>query len=342
MPFFFFFNSENDVKAKILAAFDEFGISCEVDAVPVPKGLPFFVSDGKAFFEASVLGQKVLLVSFVGKEVLYQASLKKTYAQMQQLSRHPVAFCFDALTDAQRKSLLENGIPFVSAPSTIFLPFLGVAFRKRKKLVARKVKRVSDVASKLSPSAQAFFLFMLYKVKDGCISKAQAAQMSGWGPMSVVRYSRELAERGLVKEIESGRSIMITCAGTGRALFEKALPYLDSPIRERKKIIRPQNFSSLPLAGECALSQVTQLAEPRSPVAACAPRSPEARIKGIPAEKRSLIDEVFVELQVWKYDPGMFMDDGCVDPVSLYLSLMDSPNERVQAALKEMLENVKW
>ena len=47
-------------------------------------------------------------------------------------------------------------------------------------------------------------------------------------------------------------------------------------------------------------------------------------------------------MQVWKYDPCMFMNDGRVDTVSLYLSLKDSPNERVQAALKEMLENEKW
>ncbi len=43
-------------------------------------------------------------------------------------------------------------------------------------------------------------------------------------------------------------------------------------------------------------------------------------------------NELF-ELQLWRYDPVPLQKDGCVDPISLGLSLNDVIWDRVQAAL---------
>lgn len=47
-------------------------------------------------------------------------------------------------------------------------------------------------------------------------------------------------------------------------------------------------------------------------------------------------------LQIWRYDPGLFARDGYVDPFSLYLSLRNDTDERVQSALQKMMEDEKW
>jgi hypothetical protein len=45
----------------------------------------------------------------------------------------------------------------------------------------------------------------------------------------------------------------------------------------------------------------------------------------------------------WIYAPAVISDDGKqVDDLSLYLSLRDSPDERVQGALTEMMEAMPW
>ena len=49
-----------------------------------------------------------------------------------------------------------------------------------------------------------------------------------------------------------------------------------------------------------------------------------------------------IELEIWRYDPAMFATDGIVDPFSLYLSLKDSKDERIQIALEEMMEKLAW
>ena len=44
----------------------------------------------------------------------------------------------------------------------------------------------------------------------------------------------------------------------------------------------------------------------------------------------------------WGYSPSLFSDGSLVAPLSLYLSLRETDDERVAASLEELLENVKW
>ena len=318
-------------------------MKCEIRSVKSPKGLPFYMVNGKAFFEAEVAGQKFLLVSFIGESELRRDSLKHTLSQLEIATAKPVAFAFDTLNDFQRKSLIEEGVPFVTASSIFYLPFLGIAYRRRKYTASQKPLKKGEILPKLTASAQAFFLFMLYKVKDSKISKTEAAKMNGLTPMSVSRYCKELLDRGLIKETREGQTIQITCAATGRALFDKALPYLDNPVkRETYHFPSPELLGKFPAAGESALSQVSMLAPPDKKIVACGPRVEQAKENDFLKEDIGFLNYHYASLQVWKYDPTPFVQNNRVDTVSLYLSLKDSPNERVQACIKEMLEKEQW
>ena len=41
-------------------------------------------------------------------------------------------------------------------------------------------------------------------------------------------------------------------------------------------------------------------------------------------------------IEVWSYDPTILERDGCVDDISLLLSMDNDPNERVQMCLDEI------
>jgi hypothetical protein len=50
-----------------------------------------------------------------------------------------------------------------------------------------------------------------------------------------------------------------------------------------------------------------------------------------------------IEIEQWIYAPAVISTDGKqVDDLSLYLSLRDSPDERVQGALTDMIEAMQW
>lgn len=50
----------------------------------------------------------------------------------------------------------------------------------------------------------------------------------------------------------------------------------------------------------------------------------------------------YVELELWSYDPHLLATDGIVDRLSLYLSLREEKDERVQQAMETMLRNMRW
>jgi hypothetical protein len=49
-----------------------------------------------------------------------------------------------------------------------------------------------------------------------------------------------------------------------------------------------------------------------------------------------------VEIEVWSYAPSLFAEGDAVDRLSLFLSLQEDKDERVQAAVEEMMGGLAW
>ena len=49
-----------------------------------------------------------------------------------------------------------------------------------------------------------------------------------------------------------------------------------------------------------------------------------------------------MKIEVWSYDPKLLGDQSIVDPLSLYLSLFYSADERVHQQLERLIEEVPW
>jgi hypothetical protein len=57
----------------------------------------------------------------------------------------------------------------------------------------------------------------------------------------------------------------------------------------------------------------------------------------------AMIDEPgTTTVEIWSYAPVLFADGGWVDRLSLYLALRETQDERVQAALDQMVKEVSW
>ena len=47
-------------------------------------------------------------------------------------------------------------------------------------------------------------------------------------------------------------------------------------------------------------------------------------------------------VEVWKYSPKLFAKKGVVDRFSLFLSIGEDNDERVQSAIEGMMEQIEW
>ena len=58
---------------------------------------------------------------------------------------------------------------------------------------------------------------------------------------------------------------------------------------------------------------------------------------------RNFTDGELITVESWAYKPGILArNSDCVDPLSLFLSLQHDQDERIQMALREMLESMSW
>ena len=165
----------------------------------------------------------------------------------------------------------------------------------------------------------------------------------GYSAMTLSKVASELLARDLVAVPRMGKTRHLDFRLPRRALWEKALPVLSSPVHRRLfyQGHMPATKAGV-LAGLTALERHTAIADARLPTIAVwrnrlrpAIRSGSITVCQLPEEAEAMLEE-------WTYDPTRLVDGECVDHLSLYLSLRTSHDERVQKELSTLLEDMPW
>jgi predicted phage tail protein len=159
--------------------------------------------------------------------------------------------------------------------------------------------------------------------------------------MSISRAITELSYLGIVEVESLGKKKLIKVSSQRSKLLHQALPYLTTPIIKVVHLLASSLSESFVIAGTQALSEQSMLAERKSIVAMS--QSMFNQIKSTcEIIEEEVNDERSTEVEVWRYDPRPFSRDGRVDTISLYLSLKDASDERVQSELKTLWEGMRW
>jgi len=122
--------------------------------------------------------------------------------------------------------------------------------------------------------------------------------------------------------------------------FEKALPLLQSPVK--KSYYVQLNDDKECIAGISALSEFSMLAAPKNKCIAVTTKQFKALKQDKTVTVLPYAEPGAVLIEVWTYNPRLLGDDECVDKLSLYVSLKDDVDERVQIALDEMTSRISW
>ena len=115
-------------------------------------------------------------------------------------------------------------------------------------------------------------------------------------------------------------------------MWEKALPYLTNPVKESGYIAQP--VSKGIIGGIDALSHYSMLVGENIPTRVFTQN--EFKESG---EILSRYEDV-QRVEIWKYPP--LSDGGYVDRLSLYLSLRDDRDPRVEKELETMFNEILW
>jgi hypothetical protein len=171
----------------------------------------------------------------------------------------------------------------------------------------------------------------------------EEAAALGYAGMTATRAIRELLQFKLFELEVRGRAKYLKLNGTRRDLWEKAKPHLRTPVLKTMWTFdrRILELTGAPWAGESALARMTMVNEPQQQVLAMTGEAGQrARQAGIFFEPWEIADGIAI--QVWRYEPGMKVKEKTVDPLSLWLSLRDNRDDRIQMALDEIEEKFLW
>ena len=297
----------------------------------IKYSLPLYLQDGKIFYRVSVSGKKFVVVFSETQERFNIITLKKQLTSYQNVIKADVVYGFDKISSFQRKSMIENEIPFVSRNGQMYLPFIGVLFEKC-------AKGEDIVKEHFAPGSQ--FLFLLFLYENDSYTKLEAAKRLQVSPMTISRASKQLHEKGLIEEKKQGTEIVMTVSVKERRnLYEKAEKYLINPIQSVLYLPNGRVDRSTPASGEFSLSQRSDMGYPKYVEYALYKDLPF--FKGLTSVDPDLNYETdIVRIQKWKYDPLMFSCNGQVDPVSLICTFADTRDERVHKCLEQVKEEI--
>jgi DNA-binding MarR family transcriptional regulator len=297
--------------------------------------LPQFLRERYRFYKMEILGIECILISDTGEEEQTPAVIGKHLEQVRARYNVKVVYVRHAVTSYNRKRLIEQKIPFIVPGNQMYLPMLGIDLREH-------MKRLREKKPVFSPSTQTLILHVLWRKATGTIAPAEIALRLGYSAMTMTRAFNELETAGIGEHSNLGKERHLRFAETGKPLWEKVLPYLISPIRKRQYVASFIQMGKENQAGESALALYTMLAEPKIPVFAVSADEWKARLQQDTIIELKFPEPGGFEIELWKYAPGQFANNGIVDRLSLYLSLRDSADERIQSALDALLGGMEW
>lgn len=330
-----------EIMIKIIKSFkkyiyDNLGITVVIKDWNKNTSLPLFLQDLYEYFFCTILDIPCLLIVGKGNEDPTPATLKKHLYLLQEKSGFEPIYLKESISAHNRKRLIEHKISFIIPDNQMYLPFSGIDLRSHiKKIRSPEVKSIN-------PSTQAVLLFSLYNGNSNQkLSAAFLAEMLGYSIMTINRVFNELHSTGLGLIFKDGREFNIHFDSDRRMLWRNSLGFLRSPILKKIYVPSVPKELNLPISGFSALSHYSMLSEPQNITFAISSTEFNS-IKNAEKIELQSNDPEAIEIEIWSYSPYTFSENGFVDRLSLFLILRDSEDERVELALEEMMENIKW
>jgi len=304
------------------------------------------------FAEMQLLHTTCLLARVRDAGEVTPATLTKDREALCDESGYPVVFWLEEIASYDRTRLVERKLCFVVPDRQLYLPHLGINFLEYFK----RRNQTKFRPHTFPPSTQVIALALLQNpalhqnrpVPLSMVTERVVVPLEGgdgkqaYSKQSVSRAFDHLIATGVFYEERRGAERFINFDLTPPGLWHELEQRFRSPVQTRYSRRHVSGFTA-PASGITALAQRTSIGQPDRPSFAVRKIEPfEPYLEFNPPD-----DPQSMELEVWRYEPAAVLGRANpwapaphpgIDNLSLYLSLRDHEDERVQGALEELLE----
>jgi hypothetical protein len=311
------------------------GLEASVGSRVECGGLPRFLSNGYSFLTIMIDGQRCVVFSPRSDNARALTVSKHTKTLIKYFGS-PVIYLLPEVTRPGLQRLIEASVPFVVPGSHVHLPGQVVEIGNRFTNIIDDLMR-PRLPGKLGPTAQAMLVRRILRLDVGRVPSMGLAAALQVNPVTSLAAANELIQAKLAVHGRSKQAGSIEFVAHGRELFERALPLMQSPLilRQHYRCFEPPKW--LHVGGETALSQLTNLGQPRVPVFV-ASRRQRRGVSMVSGLERCLEADADVTVEVWGYSPyAISRQAELVDPLSLHLQFREHPDERVAMAAAALM-----
>ncbi len=289
--------------------------------------LPISIVGNFELYDGQILGKNVLFAFINDGNIITPVQTKKQLDMIQRKTGMVTILVPRYLYSYNVSRLIVQKVNFVIPNKQMFIPSL---------LLDLTIVNIANEESKndtITPLTQCLLLYHLETESLSGRTSYELADKLSVSYASINRALRWLVSKDLIK-LEGVKTKTLQIDLSDRELWNKALPLLVSPIEQlyyTDALLDGQTIS-----GVNALSSYTMLNEESRQC--CAVSKKDFKALKIIADKQFGQNEI----QVWKYNPRMLSSTGVVDKLSLYLSLKDNEDERIQIELERLINEIPW
>lgn len=285
-----------------------------------------------SFYKANFNNQPLCIIRLTGAESLTPAKYKRYIEKIEPVVGMPVVVSLNSTMYVDRTRLIEQGVYFVASDSYVFLPTL---------LINTKVGKSKPKNNKtLTPASQYILLYCLQMQGATTFTIKELESRMPYNYLALSRGISELEQFGFCRSEKSlnGQKI-VSLAYSGKELWEKAQEVLKSPV---KKVV----YSDEPLIGGYLVSGINALShyshlnpENTNTIAIWDKDFRDLEKSGLKTNET----EGQYKIEIWSYCPEMPMSESVfVDKLSLYLSMKEDKDARVEKELYLLINEMKW
>lgn len=299
--------------------------------------LPLLLRERYQLYRARLFGRDWLLaVEAEGWDVGTPSEYRNQVDQLANKAGGQIVLVLPSVSSTVRNRMVQMNLPFIVPDAQIFLPVAMINLQETHGSVPPGKGR------SLSPTAQVLVLRQILRGGLDTISSKQVAELLGYSEMAISKARTELDVNRLCTIVRKGKEIRTRFDASARELWQNALPLLRTPVGKRHWVEWKVPPTNAKIAGISALARSSDLADDAvrtyaMPKMAFQTLLEQGKVHGC-ADRH----EAHARIEAWNYNPALLADGPVVDPLSLYLSLREDPDERVQLAMSSMMEDLAW